>query len=190
MLHIFPHWNWNPGQTVDVWAFTNCDEVELFLNGNSLGRQRKGHDDFNLVWKVKFEEGTLLGVGYRNGTEIMRSEVRTAGEPAALTLSPDRAEIKADGSDLSFITVALTDKDNNPVPLASNMVSFSIEGPGTIAGVDNGSQTSMEPFKADYRKAYNGKCLVVVRAGKEKGEIRITASSAGLPDATVTVKVK
>jgi len=190
VLHIFPHWNWNPGQTVDVWAFTNCDEVELFLNGNSLGRQRKGHDDFNLVWKVKFEEGTLLGVGYRNGTEIMRSEVRTAGEPAALTLSPDRAEIKADGSDLSFITVALTDKDNNPVPLASNMVSFSIEGPGTIAGVDNGSQTSMEPFKADYRKAYNGKCLVVVRAGKEKGEIRITASSAGLPDATVTVKVK
>ncbi len=190
VLHIFPHWNWNPGQTVDVWAFTNCDEVELFLNGNSLGRQRKGHDDFNLVWKVKFEEGTLLGVGYRNGTEIMRSEVRTAGEPAALTLSPDRAEIKADGSDLSFITVALTDKDNNPVPLASNMVSFSIEGPGTIAGVDNGSQTSMEPFKADYRKAYNGKCLVVVRAGKEKGEIRITASSAGLPDVTVTVKVK
>jgi len=190
VLHIFPHWNWNPGQTVDVWAFTNCDEVELFLNGKSLGRQSKSRDDFNLVWKVQFEEGILLGVGYRNGSEVMRSEVRTAGEPAVLKLSPDRAEIKADGSDLSFITVAVTDKDNNTVPHAGNMVRFSVEGPGTIAGVDNGSQTSMEPFKADFRKAYNGRCLVVVRAGKGKGEIKVTASSEGLPDATVILKLK
>jgi beta-galactosidase len=190
VLHIFPHWNWNPGQAVDVWAFTNCDEVELFLNGKSLGRQKKGKADFNLVWRVQFEEGTILGVGYRNGAEIMRSEVRTAGAPAALTLSPDRAEINGDGSDLSFITVTVVDRDNNPVPHAANMVNFSIEGPGTIAGVDNGSQTSMEPFRAEYRKVFNGKCLVVVKAGKEKGEIRITASSEGLPDATVVVKVK
>ena len=190
VLHIFPHWNWNPGQTVDVWAFTNCDEVELFLNGASLGRQKKGEKDLNLVWKVPFDEGTLLGVGYRNGSEIMRSEVRTAGAPAALSLSPDRAEIKADGSDLSFIAVTVVDRDNNPVPHASNLVTFSVEGPGMIAGVDNGSQTSMEPFKADYRKAFNGKCLLVVKAGKEKGEIKVTASSEGLPDATVIVKVK
>ncbi len=190
VLHIFPHWNWNPGQAVDVWAFTNCDEVELFLNGNSLGRQKKGKDDFNLVWRVQFEEGTLLAVGYRDGSEIMRSEVRTAGAPAALTLSPDRAEIKADGSDLSFITVTVSDRDGNTVPHAANLVTFSVEGPGTIAGVDNGSQTSMEPFRADYRKAYNGKCLVVLKAGKEKGGIRITASSEGLPDAAVVVKVR
>lgn len=190
VLHIFPHWNWNPGQAVDVWAFTNCDEVELFLNGNSLGRQKKGKDDFNLVWRVQFEEGTLLAVGYRDGSEIMRSEVLTAGAPAALTLSPDRAEIKADGSDLSFITVTVSDRDGNTVPHAANLVTFSVEGPGTIAGVDNGSQTSMEPFRADYRKAYNGKCLVVLKAGKEKGEIRITASSEGLPDAAVVVKVR
>lgn len=190
VLHIFPHWNWNPGQAVDVWAFTNCDEVELFLNGKSLGRHKKGEADFNLVWKVQFEEGTLLGVGYRNGAEIMRSEVRTAGAPAAMTLSPDRAEINADGSDLSFITVTVVDRDGNTLPHAANLVTFRVDGPGIIAGVDNGSQTSMEPFKADYRKAYNGKCLVVVKAAKEKGDIRITASSEGLPDATVTVKVK
>ncbi|MDM8001904.1 MAG: beta-galactosidase GalB [Bacteroidota bacterium] len=190
VLHIFPHWNWNPGQAVDVWAFTNCDEVELFLNGKSLGRQKKGEADFNLVWRVQFEEGTILGVGYRNGAEIMRSEVRTAGAPAAMTLSPDRAEINADGSDLSFITVTVVDRDNNQLPHASNLVTFRIEGPGTIAGVDNGSQTSMEPFKADYRKAYNGKCLVVVKAGKQKGEIRITASSEGLPDAVATLSVR
>ncbi len=190
VLHIFPHWNWNPGQTVDVWAFTNCDEVELFLNGSSLGRQIKGRDDFNLIWKVPFEEGTLLGIGYRNGEEIMRSEVHTAGEPASLALSPDRTELKADGADLSFITVTVVDGAGIQVPHADNMVTFSVEGPGTIAGVDNGSQTSMEPFRADYRKAYNGKCLVVIKTGKEKGEIRVTASSEGLPDAVTVLRVK
>ena len=190
VLHIFPHWNWNPGQTVDVWAFTNCDEVELFLNGSSLGRQIKGRDDFNLIWKVPFEEGTLLGIGYRNGEEIMRSEVHTAGEPASLALSPDRTELKADGADLSFITVTVIDGAGIQVPHADNMVTFSVEGPGTIAGVDNGSQTSMEPFRADYRKAYNGKCLVVIKTGKEKGEIRVTASSEGLPDAVTVLRVK
>lgn len=190
VLHIFPHWNWNPGQTVDLWAFTNCDEVELFLNGNSMGRQNKGRDDFNLVWKVPFEEGTIMGVGYRNGMEIMRREIRTAGEAASLVLSPDRTELKADGADLSFITVTVVDTDNNPVPQADNLVTFSVEGPGTVAGVDNGSQTSMEPFRANYRKAFNGKCLVVIKSGKEKGEIRVTASSEGLPDASMILKVK
>jgi len=190
VLHLFPHWNWNPGQTVDVWAFTNCDEAELFLNGNTLGRQSRGENDFNLVWKVPFEEGALLAVGYRNGTEIMRREIHTAGEPAALMLAPDRSDIRADGTDLSFITVTVVDENNNPVPHAGNIVNFSVEGPGIIAGVDNGSQTSMEPFKADYRKAYNGKCLVVVKAGKEKGEIKLTASADGMLDATCVIRVR
>jgi beta-galactosidase len=190
VLHLFPHWNWNPGQTVDVWAFTNCDEVELFLNGTSLGRQNKSSDDLNLVWKVPFEAGTLMAVGYRNGAELMRSEVHTAGEPASLALSPDRTELKADGEDLSFITVTVTDTNGNPVPHASNLVNFSVEGPGIIAGVDNGSQTSMEPFRADHRKAFNGRCLVVVKTLKEKGEVRLTASSEGLPEATTVLRVK
>ncbi len=190
VLHLFPHWNWNPGQTVDVWAFTNCDEAELFLNGNTMGRQSRGENDFNLVWRVPFEEGALLAVGYRNGTEIMRREIHTAGEPAALMLAPDRSDIRADGTDLSFITVTVVDENNNPVPHADNMVNFSVEGPGIIAGVDNGSQTSMEPFKADYRKAYNSKCLVVVKAGKEKGEIKLTASADGMQDATCVIRVR
>ncbi len=190
VLHLFPHWNWNPGQTVDVWAFTNCDEAELFLNGNTMGRQSRGENDFNLVWRVPFEEGALLAVGYRNGTEIMRREIHTAGEPAALMLAPDRSDIRADGTDLSFITVTVVDENNNPVPHAGNMVNFSVEGPGIIAGVDNGSQTSMEPFKADYRKAYNSKCLVVVKAGKEKGEIKLTASADGMQDAICVIRVR
>jgi len=186
VLHIFPHWNWTAGQTVDVWAYTNCDEVELLLNGTSLGRQIKGKDDMYLMWRVEYEEGTLLGIGYKDGIEIMRQEIKTAGEPAAILLSADRSEIKADGSDLSFITVTVVDRDNIPVPHADNLVNFSVDGKGSIAGVDNGLQTSMESFMADHRKAFNGKCLLVVRAGKEEGSINVSASSQGLTsDATV-----
>ena len=190
VLHLFPHWNWNPGQTVDVWAYTNCDEVELFLNGASLGRRVKGDEDLHLMWRVEYEAGTLSGVGYKGGSEVMRKAIRTAGEPAAILLSPDRSEIDADGSDLSFITVTVVDKDNIPVPHADNLVKFSVEGPGTIAGVDNGLQTSMEPFRADYRKAFNGKCLVVLRSGKEKGEIKLTASSEGLTGEACKILVR
>ncbi|MFZ2287304.1 MAG: beta-galactosidase GalB [Bacteroidales bacterium] len=190
VLHLFPHWNWNPGQTVDVWAYTNCDEVELFLNGVSLGRKAKGRDDLNLVWSVQHETGTLTAVGYNDGKETMRNEVRTAGEPAAIVLTPDRSEITADGLDLSFITVTVVDKDNIPVPKADNLVNFSVEGPGFIAGVDNGCQTSMEPFKADYRRAFNGKCLVVVQSRKEKGVITVKATSGGLAGAACTVRVR
>jgi beta-galactosidase len=190
VLHIFPHWNWNPGQMVDVWAYTNCDEVELFLNGTSLGRKKKTDEDLHLMWRVLYEAGTLTGVGYKNGVEIMRQEVKTAGEPAAIILSPDRTEIRADGSDLSFITVTVVDKDSVAVPYADNLIRFRIEGAGTIAGVDNGSQVSMEPFKADSRKAFNGKCLLVVKAGSESGKISVTASSEQLNTASCTVKVR
>ncbi len=190
VLHIFPHWNWTPGQVVDVWAYTNCDEVELLVNGNSLGRQKKTEDQLHLVWRTQFEPGTVTGVGYKDGVEIMREEVKTAGEPAAIVLTPDRAEIMADGSDLSFITVTVVDKDGVPVPKADNLIKFSVEGNGTIAGVDNGCQTSMEPFKADYRKAFNGKCLLVVKAGAEAGNISVEASSDGLAAAKTAIRVR
>jgi beta-galactosidase len=189
VLHIFPHWNWSPGQTVDVVAYTNCEETELFLNGVSLGRKAKG-DALHLVWSVPYEAGTLTGVGYSGGTEVMRTEVKTAREPAAIVLSPDRSEITADGSDLSFITVTVVDRDNVPVPNADNLVKFTVEGPGTIAGVDNGLQTSMEPFKADYRKAFNGKCLVVVKAAREAGDVKVTASAEGLTSASCALEVR
>jgi beta-galactosidase len=190
VLHVFPHWNWTPGQPVDVWAYTNCDEVELFLNGVSLGKKSKGHDDMYLMWRVGFEKGTILGVGYKDGKEIMSREVKTAGEPAAIVLSADRTEIRADGSDLSFITVTVVDSDNIPVPHADNLIKFDVSGAGSIAGVDNGLQTSMESFKADHRKAFNGKCLLVVRAGKEDGDINVSAASDGLTSAATVIKVR
>jgi len=190
VLHVFPHWNWTPGQPVDVWAYTNCDEVELFLNGVSLGKKSKGHDDMYLMWRVGFEKGTILGVGYKDGKEIMSREVKTAGDPAAIVLSADRTEIRADGSDLSFITVTVVDSDNIPVPHADNLIKFDVSGEGSIAGVDNGLQTSMESFKADHRKAFNGKCLLVVRAGKEDGNINVSAASDGLTSAATVIRVR
>ncbi len=190
VLHLFPHWNWNPGQTVDVWAYTNCDEVELFLNGSSQGRKKRNDEDLNMVWRLPFEEGTLLGVGYRDGSEVMRQEVKTAGEPAAIVLTPDRREIKADGSDLSFITVTVVDSDNVPVPHSDELIKFTVEGAASIAGVDNGCQTSMEPFRADYRRAFNGKCLLVVKAGKEKGSVRVTAVADGMTPAVTELSVR
>jgi beta-galactosidase len=190
VLHIFPHWNWNPGQTVDMWAYTNCDEVELFLNGVSLGRKKKSGDEMHIVWRVQYEPGTITGIGYKNGTELMRKEVKTADKPAAIILSPDRKEISADGSDLSFIEVTVVDKNNVTVPYADNLIKFSVEGEGTVAGVDNGSQVSMEPFKADFRKAFHGKCLLVVKASSKAGMIAVTASSQGLSPASCNIAVR
>jgi beta-galactosidase len=113
--------------------------------------------------------------------------VKTAGPPAAIVLEADRETIRADGKDLSFITVTITDKKGVPVPYADNLVQFVVQGPMTIAGVDNGSETSMESFRADHRKAFNGKCLVILQAGRKGGVTRLTASSEGLKPATVEI---
>ncbi len=187
VLHIFPHWNWQEGDTVDVWAYTNCDEVELFLNGASLGTRSKQGDEIYLVWRVPWQAGTLQAVGKRNGKEIT-DEVKTAGPPAAITLEADRKTIRADGKDLSFITVTITDKEGVPVPDADNLIKFELDGAMTIAGVDNGCQTSMEPFKADHRKAFNGKCLVILQSSGKNGTTTLTAISEGLKTASVEVR--
>ncbi len=189
VLHIFPHWNWHEGDTVDVWAYTNCDEVELFLNGQSLGKKSKQGEELHLMWRVPWQAGELKAVGHRNGKELT-DVVKTAGAPARLVLQADRQEIHADGKDLSFVTVTVTDKDGVPVPDADNRVQFTLDGAMTIAGVDNGLQTSLEPFKADHRKAFNGKCLVILKSSGKAGTTTLTAISPGLEKATVTIVEK
>ena len=155
VLHIFPHWNWKEGEEVDVWAYyNNADEVELFLNGQSLGSRKKEENVFHVSWRVPFSPGTLKAVSRKNGKEVLTREIRTAGKAASISLTADRNKISADGKDLSFITVEVTDKDGNLVPDAENLISFGVEGPAFIAGVDNGSQTSHESFKAPERKAF------------------------------------
>ena len=187
VLHLFPHWNWNKGDTVDVWAYTNANEVELFLNGQSLGVQKKTGDALHLMWRIPFSPGTLKAVGRKDGKEIATDEVKTAGKPAKIELSADRANIKADGKDLSFVTVKITDKDGTVVPHADNLVNFELSGNGSIVGVDNGLQTSHEPFKAKYRKAFNGLCLAVVQSTDKSGGIELKAVSDGLESATIEI---
>jgi beta-galactosidase len=187
VLHLFPHWNWRSGDTVDVWSYTNCDEVELFLNGRSLGAKRKAGDDLHLAWRVPFEQGSLKAVGRRAGVENLVTEVKTAGAPAAIELLPDRTEITADGSDLSFITVKIRDAAGIVVPSADNAVTFKVTGDGVLAGVDNGSQTDLNGFRGSTVKALSGQCLAVVRAGVSAGRITVVARATGMKDTSVTI---
>jgi beta-galactosidase len=190
VLHIFPHWNWPQGKTVDVWAYTNFKQVELFLNGKSLGTKEKSPDELHLMWRVKYVPGTLKAVARNEDGASMTKEIHTAGEAAAIQLQADRTEVKADGLDLAFITVKVVDQNGVLVPHADNLIRFEISGEGFIAGVDNGHQISHEPFKANYRKAFNGMCLAVVQATEKPGRISFTAKSEGLDSASLEIRAK
>ncbi|MXV49561.1 DUF4982 domain-containing protein [Pedobacter sp. HMF7647] len=191
VLHIFPHWNWPAGKVVDVWAYyNNADEVELFLNGKSLGVKKKTGDDLHIQWRVNFEPGTLKAISRKDGKIVLEREIHTAGKASSINLTADRKTISADGEDLSFVTVNIVDERGNLVPDADNLVTFKIKGDAKIAGVDNGLQTSMEPFKANDRKAFNGKCLAVIQSGKTPGKVTLVASSVGLPDAELVIDLK
>ncbi len=189
VLHLFPHWNWKEGEDVDVWAyFNNADEVELFLNGESLGAKRPEKGSYHVWWRVPFAPGELVAVSRKDGKEVKRASMKTASEPYAIRLTPDRSEISADGSDLSYVTVEVIDKDGNLCPLAENEITFEVEGAGFNAGVDNGSPISLEPFKSDKRKAFYGKAMLIVQNDGEKGDIKVNATSPDLKESTVTIK--
>jgi beta-galactosidase len=190
VLHIFPHWNWKAGQVIDIWAYSNSEEVELFLNDKSLGTKKKIGDDLHLSWKVPFEAGTLKAVSRTGGKTVLTQEIKTAGAPARILLEADRSNIQADGRDLSFVKVTIVDKDGIMVPTADNRVKFQIEGAGTLAGVDNGDPISHESFKASDRKAMNGLCLAILKSTENAGKITMTATSEGLEKSTVTIETK
>lgn len=191
VLHLFPHWNWTEGQEIDMWCYyNNADEVELFINGESQGIRSKDEDNLHVVWRVKFIPGTVKVVARKNGNIIAEKEIHTAGTPHKIRLTPDRNIITADGKDLSFVTVEVLDKDNNLCPLYENLINFEVKGNAFIAGVDNGYQTSMERFKDNKRKAFNGKCLVVLQNNGEKGTATLTANSNGLESSTIEIKSK
>lgn len=189
VLHLFPHWNWEEGQEIDLWAYFNhADEVELFINGKSQGVKTMPADKYHVVWRVKYEPGTIKAVSRKEGKVVMEKEIHTAGEPAQIRLTADRTEIQADGTDLSFITVEVLDKEGNLCPNADNLVNFDVKGVAFIAGVDNGNQTSMESFKASHRKAFYGKCLVVLQNNGGKGNIQLEATSEGLEKAMINIQ--
>ncbi|MDI9865655.1 beta-galactosidase GalB [Flectobacillus sp. DC10W] len=191
VLHLLPHWNWKAGQTVEVWAYYNqADEVELFVNNKSQGIRKKGKDEFHVSWKVPFEEGVLKIISRKAGKEVLSKEVFTAGKAQKIRLVADRKAISADGLDLSFVTVEITDEKGNIIPDANHLVQFSVEGKGNLVSVDNGYQASLESFKAPYRSAYHGKCLAILQATKEVGKIKLKASAEGLESSEIEIVTK
>jgi beta-galactosidase len=198
LVHIFPHWNpaidgtsWTAkeGDSVKVNCYTNCDEVELFLNGKSMGK-KKAETFKKLIWSVTYKPGKLEAKGYKAGKLVTKDMVVTTSAPAQIALSNDVNTLKADGCDVAIIRVAIKDAKGRVVPTANNLVKFTIEGPGKIIGTGNGNPTSYEPDKAMQRKAFNGYCLVLVQSDKQAGEIRLKASSEMLQKAEVIIKVE
>ncbi len=191
VLHLFPHWNWKQGQVVDMWAYyNNADEAELFINGKSQGIKKKTGDDLHVMWRVKYEAGDVTVVSRKNGKIVLTRKIKTAGSPAKIVLSADRKNIKADGTDLCFITATIMDANGNTVPDANNLIDFKINGEGFIAGTDNGSETDLTSFKSSRRKAFNGLCLAIVQSKQKAGTIGLTASADGLQTASVLISVK
>jgi len=189
VLHLLPHWNWKPGQTIDVWAYyNNADEVEAYLNGKSLGIRRKTGDDLHVMWRVKYEPGTLKAVSRKNGKVIMSTQVVTAGEPYRIQLKADRSHIKADGKDLSYITVTILDKNNVPVPDANHLIKFKVGGQGILKAVDNGSQTDLDPFVSNQHRVFNGLGLAIIQSKSNAGKINITAAADGLQPGQLTIQ--
>jgi beta-galactosidase len=189
VLHLFPHWNWVEGQTIDMWCYyNNADEVELYINGKSQGVRRKKDDhQYHVMWRVQFEPGEVKVVARKNGAEVGSQVIKTAGAPDHIRLIADRKSLKADGRSMAFVTVEVVDKDGNLCPNADNQIFFDVKGAGIIAGVDNGCQTSLERFKANNRKAFFGKCLVVIQSTKNAGNVQLTAKSADLKSETLNL---
>ncbi len=192
MAHILPHWTWpeRVGQITPVHVFTSGDEAELFLNGRSLGRKKKGKYEYRLRWDdVTYEPGELKVVTYRDGKTWAEDVVHTTGKAAGLEASADRGQIRADGKDLAFVTVRVTDENRRTVPRAKNAVKFTIEGPGRIVATDNGDPTNLVAFPSHQREAFNGLCLAIIRGIPGKtGTIKLNAESESLESTTITVQ--
>jgi len=189
--YLFPHWNWQTGDTVDVWVFSNADSVELFLNGVSQGKQTMpvyGH----VEWQVKWVTGTISATAYKNNVAVATDQRTTTGTPYAIVLTErvvgGQPGIYADGQDVGMIEVSVVDNQGQVVPGATNNITFSISGPGTIFGVGNGDPADLEPDKANYRSVWHGLALVEVQATTTTGSITVTATSSGLKSASVAIQ--
>ena len=192
VLHLFPHWNWTDGQAIDMWCYyNNADEVELFVNGQSQGtRTKKDSHQYHVMWRVVYHAGEVKAVARKDGKVVAQQVIKTAGAPYTLRLTPDRKTVKADGKSMAFVTVEVVDKDGNLCPNADQQIDFDVTGEAVIAGVDNGCQTSLERFKANHRKAFFGKCLVVLQSTAQSGTIHLTAKGTDLKEAELTLNNK
>jgi beta-galactosidase len=211
VLHLLPHWNWSgrEQQVFPVIAYTNCDTVELYLNGRSFGAKsyelpRQGNSerwnryaepkirattaDLHLAWDVPYEAGILKAVGRKNGKIVIVKEVKTTGPPASVRLSVDRATINADAEDVAHIIVEIVDKDGLVVPTASNHIQFNIKGEGKLIGVGNGNPMDHASFQIPERDAFNGLALAIIQSSAKSGKISIRAESAGLKGDVIEIQ--
>ncbi|MEZ4793795.1 MAG: DUF4982 domain-containing protein [Gelidibacter sp.] len=194
-LHMLPHWNWEgrEGETTPVFVYTNYDSAELFLNGKSLGVQKKNDESkqsrYRLMWMdVKYEPGTLKVVALDdNGQPIAEEEIKTAGNPYKIVLDSDVQTLKADGEDLAFVTVSVVDKNGIPCPTANNQLDFKVKGNGSFRAACNGDATSLELFHKPTMKLFSGKLVMIVQSSEEAGNIELTVSGKNLKSAKMTL---
>ncbi len=180
VLHLFPHWNFEgkEGEDIPVWVHSNLDEVELFLNGKSLGSQKTPHLG-HMAWKVKYEAGVIEARGSKGGKVVLTGKRETTGPTVSIRLTVDRAEINADGEDVAILKVEVLDKEGRAVPTAGNLIGFKVSGAGSLIGVGNGDPNCQESDKGAKRSLFNGLAQVIVQAAKEAGEIRVEAVKEG-----------
>lgn len=194
MVHILPHWNFpdRVGKVTPVFVYTSGDEAELFLNGKSLGRKKKGQYEYRLKWEdVVYEPGELKAVAYKHGRKWAEAQVVTTGKAVGLKLTPDKKEVRSDGDDLVFVRVSLVDAQGREVPTAEPVISCKLEGKGRIVATDNGDPTCLIPFQETVRPAFNGLYLAIVKPEYgEEGLLRLTAEVEGIPAKTIEIKVK
>ena len=192
-LHILPHWNWEgrEGETTPVFVYTNYDSAELFLNGKSLGVQKKNsstpQNRYRLMWMdVKYEPGTLKVIAFdKNGKAVSEKEIQTAGEPHKIILDSDTNSLKPNGEDLAFVTVSVVDKNGNPCPTATNQLKFTVAGEGSFRAACNGDPTSLELFHLPTMKLFSGKLVVLIQSTLESGEIELSITGKGLQTGTI-----
>ncbi len=191
VLHLFPHWNWPgyEGKEIAVWVHSNCDKVELFLNGQSLGAKEMQKDS-HLAWNVKYAPGAIEARGYKDGKLVLTTKRETTGKAAKLVMTADRTTVSADGEEVAMFAVEVHDAQGRVVPVTDNEVTFKVTGAGKLLGTGNGDPTNQEPDQGSSRKAFSSYCMALIQSTKVAGDIAVEATSPGLESSTVTISSK
>lgn len=194
MVHILPHWNFPDriGKVTPVFVYSSGDEVELFLNGRSLGKKSKQPYEYRFRWdSVYYESGELKAIAYKDGKKWAEKHIRTTGKPERLKLTPDKKVLKSDGEDLIFVRVSVLDAEGNEVPTAEPLITSSVSGPGMIAATDNGDPTCLIPFHEPERPAFNGLYLAIVKARRgSEGTLHLCVEADGLGKEEIDIRIQ
>lgn len=189
-VHIFPYWDFNPGQMIDVFIFSNCASTELFVNGHSQGTYHCGDPDtLSGRWRIPYEYGEITAVGYdEDGNELCKKTRRSFGDPVKIILTPSKCELYADGEDMIFVEMSTVDKDGYPVENGRSRVSVSVSGAGRLVGLDNGDSSDYDQYKGSSRRLFSGKLLAMIAAKDVPGDISVTVTSPWLEGASLSLK--